>query len=474
MVIPSLILFAAAVLAAAEPGRRLPAVPRPALPSPEGPPPVASSYLHLPVSIRVAPLGKALDRAFPTELAGMREERTADTEEGQPVPGGPVRYRHRIWRDPFRVSMNRDSLFARANLSYTVEGSRADVGTVRCGTESEPYTAEFGALARMGWDETGGLESVSQNLATVYRLRCKPKPPAVNFTKLVNDRLEERIGRRLPAVLDSVVRTEPATKQALARVWKALVEPVAVSKDGPWLSWNARAVRSEPLSGSGSGDALVAHQAFEVAPEFVSAPGASASASTVPDPRVRVAGGNVAVPFDCWIPFDSLAADVALSGANLMPGPSGERVLVRAARVTGGREQLAIELDVTGAIEGTLHLVGTPRVAIGEYIFEAPDLDYTKESVAAVRKTLGGKAKDMLEGPLTDVRRAASGALRRTLTPCITSWDAAIGRCLNRTLPEGVKIQGGINYRSVHDVFCTDREVGVRFVASGRGELSVP
>ncbi len=467
----AVVSVAPAAPAADPPVHRLPPVPPPALPAPDGPPPVAPSVLRLEIGVPLGPVRDALERTFPAEIDAGHDERTADLEDGQPLPGGPVNYRHWIRREPFRLDVQHDTLTARARVVYTVQASRADVGRVRCGTESDPYSGEFGSLARVGWGDGGNFETVARPLPSSYKERCKPKPPAVNFTKLVNDRLEERLGRRLPVVLDSLVRAQSGTREALWRAWEALAPSVALTETGPWLAWNASSVRLDPLSGAA--DSLLARITFDVHPEFMAAPTVPGPSPAKPDPRVRVSPDEVSIPFDCWIPFDSLATSVVAAGSGLRPGPSGERVELRAARVHGGRSRLVITLEVAGTIEGTLHLIGTMSVLPPGYVFELPDLEYSAESVAAVRKALGGKAGGMLEGPLQDLRRATGAALRRSMSPCITAWDAAIGHCLNRDLGEGVSIAGGTYRRDVHDVFCTDRAVGVRILASGRGRLTV-
>ncbi len=448
----------------------LPEVVAPALPAAEGPPPAPASFVQARVTVPLDSLRRAVDRLLPAEIrAAEVEEQVSPAEvqknEEREAAQAGVRWRGPIRRGSLVATSRGDTLYLRTPVSYRLEIEGNGFKPVRCGFGADSLRGLVGAATRFGWGEAWRLEARSRPLATVYPTRCKPRPPAINFTKLVDDRIQKSPLARLGWTIDSLAAgIDLATR--VAALHGSLARPVPLGGDGAWLHWRPGGIRSErPRL---VGDQLVLDLAIETDP--VLRPDAGAEAARFPAaPAQRLFDSDVHLPVDCWVDFTEIAR--RLTGIAVALGPAGsDSVRIVGAVPRGARDRIAIELELAGALGGRAFLVGTVRCAEPDFALEFPDLAWSDESRRAIEGALSMAGGAGPGTALDELLSQAHTRLRFDLRPCVTRWSQSLARGITAAgAGEGqARWTAALSSRRVGDIFCTDRAIGVRVIERGR------
>jgi hypothetical protein len=460
-------------------GPRLRAVPPPALPPAAGPAPAAASFIDLELEVPLATLRASLERCLPSEVRSASRVDTATVDaldaEGEAEREGdadrewkdrPIRWRGAIRRGPFETTVHADSLMVTAGLSWSVELLERELARTRCGSAAAPLLGSMGCFSRLGWSDDWMLETRARALPTRLSARCRPEPPGLDFTHRVNARIESALTSRLPARLDSVVRVVTDRSKNVRAAQQFLARPVMIGDSAAWLRWNPKLARVDPPAGAG--ESIRMHVTFEVQPSIE--PGAAGEpVPSLPPPFVRLSGSGIRIPFDCWVEFADLERDFLSLPAGRTDRPQ-EMLQVTGARITGGSTRLAIALDLDGGVTGTAWLAGTLRVQQPDYLLVCPDLEWSPESLRALRDAVGAARWPAFRTSLETLRDAVRRRLRRPLTADIASWEKGLQDAL-QPAASSLTLQGGLSQREVGGVFCTDHAIGVRMLSVGRARL---
>lgn len=448
---------------------RLPDIALPALPPADGPPPPPASFVQARLVVPLDSLRRDLERIVPAEIrAGDLVEQVSTAEvlrnDERAAAKAGVRWWGPIRRDRFEAASRGDTLYVRAPVHYRIEIEGQGFAPARCGFAGDSLLGLAGTATRFAWGEGWRLESRSRPLAAIYPTRCKPRPPAINFTKLVDDRVKRSLVAPLGRALDSLVAgTDLAVR--VAALHAGMARPVPLGGDEAWLHWRPGAIRADrPRL---EGDRLVLDLAVEADP--VVRPDAAADPARLPAaPDQRLIDSDVHLPVDCWVDFSGIAGRLAGIAAAPASSAGGDSLRVAAAVVRGARDRIAIEIELEGAITGRAHLVGTVRCREPDFALEIPDLDWSRESRQAIEGTL--PAADLVAlGPALDrLVDHAQTRLRFDLRPCVTRWNLALTRGIANTSGGGAGWSAGLTQRRVADIFCSDRAIGIRVIEQGR------
>jgi hypothetical protein len=452
---------------AASPPVTLPAIAAPKLPAATSAPDVADSYVRLTFSASLASVRAGLERSLAKDLASStRDELAPASEANEPGEGrrveGEVRYRAHIWREPVAMQAGRDSVRFLVPVAFTVEAHGEGFAPVRCGTGSQPEKAQIGCLTRIGWGDNWGVDALSTLLPTSYLRRCKPIPPGVDFTELVDQHVQAAAGARLPGLVDSLFRDWRAGREVIGTGWQALVRPMPMSLSGIDLDWDPQEARALPLVVAG--DSVRFDVFFRVRPRMVTAEAVLAATPrtrALPEPRVRIAPDELRIPFDFEIPCDSLAERVRLACDQ-----EGEALRASSAKVTAGGDRVAVTLVLRGALQGEVHFAGRMRYDPVNFRLESPDLAPTPETEKVLRSLATSPA-----GQVRTLGERARAALQVDLKDDVAVWAAALGKVTHRPVGEDLYLQGGMNQREVAGVYGGPDAVGVRLIAAGRAHL---
>jgi hypothetical protein len=469
--VPAFVAVAASLLLAhpAQPATlRLPAIAAPSLPAAEGPPPSPASFVHARLTLPIDSLRLELERHLPAQLraADVTEEVSPEEvlkDDERAAARAGVRWRGPIRRGRLEAAGHGDTLVLRAPVHYRLEIEGSGFAPARCGHDADSLLGFAGTQTRFAWGEGWRLEARSRPLAVVYPTRCKPRPPAINFTKLVDDRIKGSLVAPLARSIDSLAAATDLAAR-VAALHGALARPVPLGAEQAWLHWRPGAIRSErPRLDGGQ---LVFDLAIETDP--VIRPGAAADPAPVPGaPAHRLSDPEVHLPFDCWVDFTEIAR--RLVGVAVAAGPAGgDSLRISGATPRGARDRLAVEVELSGALQGRAFLVGTMRCAEPDFALEAPDLDWSAESRRALEGVIPAADVASLASALDHLAEHARSRLRFDLRPCVARWSQALARGITAAPSGGPGWTAALAQRNVADIFCTDRAVGVRVLEQGR------
>lgn len=443
--------------------RPLPAIAPPALPTVEPPAAPPRSFLQARLTLPIEPYRRELERLVPRELraAGVEERVTVEEllrDDEQDAARAGVRWRGPIRRAAFTGESRGDTLHTRTTVHYRLDIAGEGFAPTACGSATDSLAGRVELTTRFAWGDGWRLESRTRPQAVVYPTRCKPRPPAINFTRLVDERIKGRLLAPLVPALDSLVAATDLAPR-VRELHAGLARPVSLG-GGAWLHWRPGEIRAErPRL---EGDALVVDLAIEAAPTIL--PGDQAGAVAFPAaPVQRLFDSETSVPIDCWVEFSEIASRlVGLAAA--APG-SRDSIRVVAAAPRGAGERLVLELELDGALAGRAYLVGDARCVVPGFALEFPDLAWSEETRRAIGDALPAAQVDALGVALDELRDQARSRLRFDLSRCVVQWNQAIAGALAAGEPRWTT---GFNRREVGAIFCTDRAIGVRVIEQGR------
>jgi len=397
-----------------------------------------------------------LEQVVPTEIGTSgRFERD---EHG-------VAFRCRVERGPLELTTRHDTLFVRAKVSYWLSARGDGFAQAECGSERAPLIAWFGSMILIGWSDDWRLDSRAVQLPITHDRKCKPKPPGIDFTEIMTDRIAERMARPLADAIPKTLTEEVPLQPRVAAVWETFRDPVELGRGRDlWLDYRPRRMLAGPLTMSG--DSLRVDLAVEMRPRLV-ASRPSSGRDSLADPRVRVLGDPLQVAFDCTVTLDSLARRIR-ERCEEAHGEKPAPVRVSAVLVRGGGDRLAVSIETIGRLSGRVHLVGQVRYDDRTHAFSVGGLDYSSETRAALR----GQPPEVLEA-LQGIRDRAEAALDLDLSSQVVAAASPIGRAVNRALSPQISIAGGMNQRRLLGIVVTDRAVVARLVAAGRTWLDL-
>ena len=132
--------------------------------------------------------------------------------------------------------------------------------------------------------------------------------------------------------------------------------------------------------------------------------------------------------------------------------------------IGGGR--LAVELRVSGDVEGRLYLVGTPEIDPATGRISVPDLDFD----LATRDVVVAAAAWLRADELRDLLRDKASWPATAAVEFLTGW---LEKGLNRDLSEDLRVEGAVDAVRILGVRAMRRALLVRVSARGEARLFV-
>ncbi len=428
-----------------------------------GPPgelePLPSSSLRLPVVYDPAPLLETLETVVPARIGDLSERR--------PHPSDPaLRYAFQAERDPFEVELRGDTVHLSTVIRY---GGRmwyaspfgGDL-TAACGLAqpgSEAPRARIRLSSPLEVDEDWNLHSEMRveevaPLTPEDRCRASVLQLELDVTDLIMAAAEAFLEEQTEAIdatleeLDLLPHVEP--------FWDALRDPIPLA-EGAWLILDPTGLAGGRLGGMNAGDPNIRTEIGILArPRIVM--GAPPAPSSMPLPPLdRDASPGVgAILVDASLDYDYLSEVLAwaLAGEPMRIGEREIRIReVRASEADDGR--LRLDLEVEGAVDARLRIVGTPVYDPGSGELTVPDLELAVERGGALVRTgawvlrtaFPGYLRSQARFPAADFVEAGRGL-------------AAAG--LNHRFSEEARMEGRVDSVEIVRVVATPGGVVVR------------
>ena len=450
------------VVRSADPARARPTAPTPVADDPleDASPP---SSIDVPVHIDVDVLTRTVEGRVPTEWV---EDSVRSAEGGRPVAMA-------FTRGPFSASVDGEVARLSATVAYALRTSYAmpllpDMG-VSCGTDpDEPaprMDIEVEAPIRLGADWS--LRSASrvarlEPSTDTDRDRCEVTFLGVDIT--------ERVAREMRSFLEGHTGTIDSLVAAVElrsrfeEWWRALLDPIALHDDA-WLAIRPEAIAGGEVRGRGSTLEVVA--TLTARPAVVFGPRPPSSTLELPALADSATGSDFEAVVDVYGEYGEVSEALTNEFRGTEVSGAGQVLVIDAIVVSGiGRNQVAVEVRVSGDADGSLYLVGTPSYSREDGFVRLPDLTMT----VSTSDWLVAGASWVLDAGLERLLR------QRTRWPVDggVAWARMQAeRGLNATVTEGLRLEGEVRSLDVLDVYARSEGILVRARLSGTVRLFV-
>lgn len=424
------------------------------------------SVISVPIRLSMNDLFARLRRKAP------RGEDLSSTWTELP-PGSGKWFRYAWERAPFDLSLKGLAFEANTRVKYRVKAGMkikrfwasgekmVSLGSVGFGEAMRRMDVRLRSELRFGED---------------WRLHSKTSieptfldPNEVTFLKIdISSLLSRLMQQKLAeatADLDRKIPEKVNLRPLAERVWRVLARPLPLLGERAAVDLRPVGFGVSPLAGSG--DEVTLKLELKARPEVHLGQVAAAAPAAPPLPPLGAAGDAEGFRLVMGARLDHDAAGRLLGQAlrkRPLALPGGQRLLVKAARVTPQGSGLRVSLDVEGAVDGTLHLSGTPTLDQATREVHVPDLDMELESQGLLARFGNWLAMGSL-------KRALVSRTRFPIAGGASTLRKAADRLFARELPDGMQLKGELGDVEVRDLVVGPDAFHARLVLAGNVEV---
>jgi hypothetical protein len=260
------------------------------------------------------------------------------------------------------------------------------------------------------------------------------------------------LGRLLAPGLEALARAldrqvaDLATRKEASLVWQRLSAPIEVAP-GTWLVLRPRAAHAGPIGGGGPG---VLRTVLELTAEPDARIGAVPDAELRPLPDlqlVKAPAQRFHVMLPLQVPYTVLNDWLTKTAARTTIDVGTSRQLsVDGVQAYGSGAQVILAVQVSGAVNGTVYLAGTPAVEPDFRTLRVADLQFTLESDSALVSATGR----LLHRRLVSVLESRG---RLPLGDRLDALRTRLGAALNRELASGIHMSGTLDQLEIRSVY---------------------
>jgi hypothetical protein len=452
---------------------RLPVIvnaPEPAIEAdlPDPLPELPLSVIDAPISYDLGPAVAALEAAVPREIGDIDKRIQAGTN-------ARAHFAFAARRSPFRVDI--DSLTIRISSIVEYEGRgwyRPFIGptvSAACGTSGVPRPRVRVTLissARLTSDWRLRTKTRIAELAPMTadaRDKCRITIFRFDITNRLISGLQGLVTRQLSTLDRNIGRVD--TQQRFQEWWNTMQRPIRLT-DSIWFTIDPRSAQLGSVTRD-SGK-VIANLRLSAAPRIVtgSRPADSTLLSAIPPLQFGgVAEEGLHVPLGATFTYPVATSLVRKALVGRTIDVARRRIRIDDARLFGiGGGRVALGVSFGGAVNGTVYLLGTPRLDTLTRQVHVPDLEY---DVGSARLLVRGfewvrdvNVRDFLR---KEARIPDSEALDRL--------RVLAEKGMNRELAPGVSLIARIAATRALGVHATQTELRVRALATGEARLAI-
>ncbi|HUI46357.1 MAG TPA: DUF4403 family protein [Nitrospirota bacterium] len=278
-------------------------------------------------------------------------------------------------------------------------------------------------------------------------------------------RIRRFLNRQITKLDDTVVNSDFIRERASA-AWEALQYPIPLT-DNLALLLNPQAVHVSPSSAQNEqGDEFTVVIGLVARPRIITNNTPHPSAPPVPHLSTAPSESSFHIALESELSYQFVGSELAkrLEGQVFTRGDN--RIRIGNVKVFGSGESVILQLRVTGTINGTIYLKGTPAYDALSRRLYIRDLDYTVET----RQVLV-KAEDWMFH--TRLRKSLEDAAKWDIGNRIDGLSGLLTKALNRKLTQHVAISGTIDTIRPVAVGLTDAALRAVLVLDGAAELHI-
>ncbi len=432
----------------------------PALPS------MPVSVVDAPISYALAPALTALEQAVPRRFGDIERRIQIPSNKRQQVAFAAT-------RTPFAVRFDGERLTLSTTVTYQGRGwYKPIIGptlSASCGTDTLPPRLNVVITSDIGLNPSWTLESRTRVNSVSAASKTPRDACLVTFLKVdVTDQVVRAIRPLLDSKLPALDRKIAAfdVERRVSKWYAMLQRPIRV-RDSLWLDLAPEQLRLGEFSLQDS--ALVATIRLYAHPRLVAGPKPNEPPLPLPplSPALKEVGDSARIRIEGLLPYDVASATLAKEVVGRKFRRFGRAVRIDSLELSpldDGRVVLAVR--VSGDINGTAYLVGTPQLDGVTRALVVPDLDFDVSTSNALVQSLAWLRRgDMV----AELRKRA----RFPLDTILEETRAKVEGALNRDLTSGVQLSGTVRTGRLLDVLVHPRWLVVRAEAAGTLALDV-
>ena len=425
-------------------------------PLPAAQPPIALSGLAVvPVHVTyvLRSLRPSLDSLFPV--------RDSLDQAACTVVGGMVCHQYVYRRDSLTLHGAADRLFIDTKLGYRAQLGAVGVARLAsCGYAPEAMRrATLSMSTSLFWRRDWRIGARNSTATATLLDPCLVTVLGVNATSTLQKVLNQQLAD-FAAQADTAIPRVADMRILADSLWRSFLEPTALdSTNSLWLTLEPEAVRVTPFTSNGPSiqTAIVLY----ARPRVVAGDKPRMSQRALPALALGEAPENFEVPITVELPFTEVQRRAtALLSAETATGT----VKVDSVTVRGLGDSLAVRLQVSGSIRGSLTLISRLRWDATTRELRLDDLEWNLASKGAL-----SRVKSTLGAPLVAraVRRATLGG-RVPLGAQLDSIRVELLRKLNGPVGKGIALGSSVSELQIVAVRTSAQAIVVTARLTGR------
>ncbi len=410
------------------------------------------STIAVPIRMSLGPLLPLIEAKVPSSYQDSRRELGTSTT-------------FEVTRDPIRLQMNGEVLFATTTAHYSIEGC-AFRRCLSCGVDEPKRDAVIRLQSRFVWDKSWRLQSTTVAEPADFPNRCHIIL-GIDVTEhfigpIVNDQLRDvawAIDQNTPGLTEM---------QPLARdIWRSLQEPAEIAPR-TFLLFEPLTAALGPITGSG----LFVTSTLTLRARTRVVVGDKPQPTAIPLPSLDFgqSTGGLRVPFDIELPYAE-ASHLATQqfGHRTYKLEDGELTIgdIRIGNGSAGRISMSADIEYP-RYTGPVVLEGTPRFDPTTRTVIVPDLDY---SVETKERSVFFKIGERLAHE--SVRSKLRDSARWQLKDQLALATDEINKAMNRRVSAGVELRGQVGAVEPQHVTPADSGLVIRVMVTGSAAIDV-
>ncbi len=278
-------------------------------------------------------------------------------------------------------------------------------------------------------------------------------------------RIQRFLNRQMAKIDDNIVQSD-FIRERESMAWDALQHPIPLA-DNLSLLLNPQAVHvSTPSAQHEQGDVFTVIIGLVARPKIIANNALHPSVSAVPRLSSAPAGRGFHIALESELPYDIVSSELAKRLVGRVFTRDGSTIKIGNLRVYGSGESAVLQVRVTGTMNGTIYMRGTPAYDDTSRRMYIRDLDYTVET-----KHVLVKAGDWLFH--TRLREILEDEAKWYVGDRIDELSSLLIKALNRKLTQHVAVSGTIDSIRPAAVGLTDSALRTILVVDGAAELNV-
>ena len=425
------------------------------------PPPATPSRFDAPLEYDFTPVLEVVERAVPRTFGSMDEVR--------PIRGDRRRrYAFEATRGPFTTFMRDSLVHLRARLRYTARGYfDPPVGptlSAGCGDGDARPQIDVELVTPLTLDTTWHLVSRARlaRLTPVPGRDCRVSVIRFDVTDRVIDAARGALQGRMRQI-DALVKRIDLSPRA-AGWWATLERPIRLA-DGVWLELRPQALRLGRVTGTGQ--LLTVEAGVDALPRVVVGAPPPVQHRPLPSLRHDTSSGGFTILLDGEVDWATASREIAEATRGRSIRKLNRTVTVTSAAATPAPNgRIALTVGFAGDADGTLRLVGTPKLDALQSAITVPDLDFDVASGDRLVQVVEWVKGDELRVLLRDRARVP-------VAPILEKGRALLERGLNRTIGNVMSLSARVDTVTVNGIFVTRNGLLVRAGATGSAQVAV-